>query len=606
MRETNFIKQNKEKWSEFESELNKDHKDADKLNSLFIQLTDDLSYARTYYKHRSVRLFLNNITQQIYYHIIRREKLRIQNFTDFWKRELPYMMYEARKELSFALLLFIISLFIGFISDNNDKEFGQMILGNGYINMTNENIAKNDPMAVYKSMHQTEMFLGITINNLKVALISFICGILFSAGSMIILMYNGIMVGVFQNFFIKKGLFKVSFLTIWMHGSLEIPAIIISSAAGIILGKCILLPGTYTRLQSLQLGGKRAFKIFAGITPIIVLAAIIESFVTRYTDLPDPVRLLFILGSASFIVMYFIWHPYRVYHSGYKPDFSENKIPYSTPRDIHIHEIKSASDLIIDSFQTYRENFSKILRIIAGIAVVFTLTLLITNADAYNNGMYNLFRILTENTNYQENPALIIPNTIILSVLIFIANSFVIKKIISKRNDGISGYHANYFIGIIVCSFLINLCLFAEKGFCAFLLIAIVPFLLPVPALIYKKRTDPVSAIITSFSYCFSSIISFAGSTLMIYFLFVVFYFLFNSPINYFLLEFIEWNIDEGTAYSSLIVNSIYLIYSMFVVFALLPLIFFSNFYFVLSTDEIKTAHYLKEQISKLRKTAQE
>ena len=69
MRETGFIKQNKEKWKEFEKTLNYKDKDPDKLNNLFIQITDDLSYSRTFYPNRSVRVYLNNLAQQIFHSI---------------------------------------------------------------------------------------------------------------------------------------------------------------------------------------------------------------------------------------------------------------------------------------------------------------------------------------------------------------------------------------------------------------------------------------------------------------------------------------------------------------------------------------------------------
>ena len=54
MRETQFIKQNQEKWSEFEQTLRGEAKDADRLRDLFVQITDDLSYSRTFYPNRSV------------------------------------------------------------------------------------------------------------------------------------------------------------------------------------------------------------------------------------------------------------------------------------------------------------------------------------------------------------------------------------------------------------------------------------------------------------------------------------------------------------------------------------------------------------------------
>ena len=69
MRETSFIKQNKEKWKEFEQDLDKENVDPDKMSDLFIQITDDLSYSRTFYPNRSVRVYLNNIAQQIFYSI---------------------------------------------------------------------------------------------------------------------------------------------------------------------------------------------------------------------------------------------------------------------------------------------------------------------------------------------------------------------------------------------------------------------------------------------------------------------------------------------------------------------------------------------------------
>ena len=67
MRETKFIQQNKEKWQEFESFLDGQYKDADKLSNLFIQVTDDLSYSRTFYPNRSVRVYLNGLAQQTFF-----------------------------------------------------------------------------------------------------------------------------------------------------------------------------------------------------------------------------------------------------------------------------------------------------------------------------------------------------------------------------------------------------------------------------------------------------------------------------------------------------------------------------------------------------------
>src|SRR5690606_15344093 len=100
------------------------------------------------------------------------------------------------------------------------------------------------------------------------------------------LFYNGVMLGSFQYFFHQRGLLMESALTIWIHGTLEITAIVIAGGAGIVMGNSILFPGTYSRTESLMRGARRGVKIVLGMIPIFLVAAFLESFVTRLTDMP--------------------------------------------------------------------------------------------------------------------------------------------------------------------------------------------------------------------------------------------------------------------------------------------------------------------------------
>jgi len=178
--------------------------------------------------------------------------------------------------------------------------------------MTNENIEKGDPMAVYKSMGEAEMFLQITLNNIMVSFKAFAYGIFLSIGTVMALFYNGIMLGSFQFFFYQKGLLLTSVLSIWIHGTLEISAIVIAGCAGLVMGNSILFPGTYSRIESLKMGAKKGLKISVGLVPIFIVAGFLESFATRHTEWPSVVKLAIILLSASFIVYYFIIYPIRL------------------------------------------------------------------------------------------------------------------------------------------------------------------------------------------------------------------------------------------------------------------------------------------------------
>jgi uncharacterized membrane protein SpoIIM required for sporulation len=128
------------------------------------------------------------------------------------------------------------------------------------------------------------------------------------------LFYNGVMLGAFQAFFYERGLLTESVLKIWIHGTLEISAIVIAGAAGLTMGNSLIFPGTLPRLESFKRGAKQGLKIAVGLVPIFIMAGFLESFVTRLT-LPPLVSLLIIGTSAVFIGWYFIVYPIRLYRS---------------------------------------------------------------------------------------------------------------------------------------------------------------------------------------------------------------------------------------------------------------------------------------------------
>lgn len=158
------------------------------------------------------------------------------------------------------------------------------------------------------------MFMGITMNNIYVSFIAFVMGLLTSFGTGFIIFRNGVMLGAFQTFFAQYGLLGESALAIWLHGTIEISAIIVAGAAGLAMGNGWLFPGTYKRLYSFRRGAKRGLKIVMGTVPLFITAGFIESFFTRHTEWPDALRLTIILLSLAFIIFYYIVLPYLRHH----------------------------------------------------------------------------------------------------------------------------------------------------------------------------------------------------------------------------------------------------------------------------------------------------
>ena len=208
-----------------------------------------------------------------------------------------------------SFLIFAVSTLIGVVSQLGDADFCRLILGDRYVDMTLDNIAKGNPMGVYGSDSESNLFLQITLNNVWVSFYVFALGILTTFGTGWALFGNGVMLGSFQTFFFQQGLGVESMLAVWLHGMLEISALIVAGAAGVALGNGWLFPGTLTRLESFRRGARRALKIVVGTVPIFVVAAFIEGFFTRHTEWPDALRLGIILASLAFVIFYYIYLP---------------------------------------------------------------------------------------------------------------------------------------------------------------------------------------------------------------------------------------------------------------------------------------------------------
>ncbi len=210
--------------------------------------------------------------------------------------------------------IFLIAGLLGWVSAAHDATFVRLILGDSYVNMTLENIKKGDPLGVYNGSDQATMFATITFNNIFVAFRTFVFGLLASVGTVLALFYNGLMLGAFQYFFHERGLLLDSLLKIWIHGTLEISAIVIAGCAGLTVGNSLLFPGTFARLESFKRGVKQGLKIVVGLVPVFIAAGFLESFVTRLT-LPPLVSLSIIGASAAFIGWYFVIYPIRLNRS---------------------------------------------------------------------------------------------------------------------------------------------------------------------------------------------------------------------------------------------------------------------------------------------------
>jgi len=327
MKEGLFLRKNKSKWEGVEKETREIKQvHPDRLGDIFVELSDDLSYSRTHHTKSPVTDYLNALTARVYQSIYKQQNVRWRQIGDFWLKDLPLALASSRIEMLISFLIFGISTLIGVVSvlyDTGEYEFARGILGDGYINMTLNNIKDGNPMGVYQSQEALPMFLMIAQNNIRVAFNTFVWGggikllgipsfLFLSIGTAYVLFINGVMVGTFQTLFYKENALWESASVIWLHGTIEIWSIIIAGMAGIIAGNSVFFPKTFTRRESFRRGAEKGGKIMLGLVPFFILAAFIEGFVTRYANMPGLFKVLIILGSLALVIHYFVIYPYFV------------------------------------------------------------------------------------------------------------------------------------------------------------------------------------------------------------------------------------------------------------------------------------------------------
>lgn len=612
MRETRFIEQNKQKWGTFEKSLNAPQKDAEDLSNQFINVTDDLSYARTFYPNRSVREYLNSIAQKVFYSVYKNRKSRVGRFWAFWKTDVPQIIWESRREFLFSFFIFLGAMLIGMFSTYMDPEFPRVILGNEYVDMTYRNIEEGRPMSVYSTMNEGDMFLQIALNNLYVSFVLFILGLLFGVGTISRLIFNGVMLGAFQALFFREGIYTEMLLTLWLHGAIEISCIVIAGAGGLTLGKGLTFPGTYTRRQSLQLAARRGLLIMLTIAPLIVLAAFIESFFTRHTGTPDVIRGAVVFGSFAFIFFYFVWYPWRTARR--QTSFLRDvNLPASREEAIDFSRTKSLGLIFGDTFNHFRQQ----LRPLFGAAALCTAAYVFfvlqfryefvfssawTLGDAFDDMFYNVSQFLfpqINNWGYDQENLLYIANWIVSSIMVYLFLHSIQAVAHRGERAGLSYYFYTLLATPLVL-FIFQFTFSLEPGWIFIFIIFLYPMLALWLSVVFNERRDPFTAIGRSFAVIYGNYWNMNLGYWIVLGLCMVFLFISTAPILGLYFQIISTALPIPPSQLPTFHQGFYTAIHVFMMALLLPLTFGITSIGFFSHRETSEARDLKRRVEQI------
>ena len=128
MKEVVFIRQNIEKWRATEAIIDDiDNMSPDVLADAYVETTSDLAFAQSHYPQSRITMYLNNLASALHNELYRAKREQWTRLITFWTREVPATMRRERRALLVSLLIFVVSAFIGVVSQLGDTEFCRVI-----------------------------------------------------------------------------------------------------------------------------------------------------------------------------------------------------------------------------------------------------------------------------------------------------------------------------------------------------------------------------------------------------------------------------------------------------------------------------------------------
>lgn len=279
------------------------------LGALYRLASADLSRARVLGVGEDVRNYLNNLVVKAHNQVYQSRRSRWHDLADFLFVNFPKLVRRYLSYVLTAICLFLIPLLVSYSFVLQDVSFaeleiarGQPIVSDDIWQTIEEHKLWTDPLEKASPVVSSL----IASNNIRVTIMAFVFGITFGFGTAFVLFTNGVLVGTLLGVCRLNGMAEQLLVFIAPHGILELTAIFISGGAGLLMGKSLLFPGQFKRLDALKIVAPDALALFVGCVPLLVIAALIEGFISPRVDIDSGTKLLVSAATLFFLVLYLL------------------------------------------------------------------------------------------------------------------------------------------------------------------------------------------------------------------------------------------------------------------------------------------------------------
>ncbi|MDH4131389.1 MAG: stage II sporulation protein M [Gemmatimonadota bacterium] len=276
--------------------------------SRYRELAADLARARTYRAPRVIQHRLERLVTAGHNSLYRAERTSPSQVWEFLARECPASLVQARRAIAVAFLAFFLPATAGFLLMRERPELAMDMLPEVLLERAEAGKARQQlGQGYYEASPESRPMVASAImtNNVGVAIACFAGGVFAGVGSVVLLGFNGLSIGATAGHFANAGLLGYLSAFIVGHGVLELFAIWVAGAAGLLLGLAMVAPGELTRADAVRVRGRLATRLLTAVVIFLVIAGVIEGFVSAGTG-PLALRIGVSASSLAFLVLYLL------------------------------------------------------------------------------------------------------------------------------------------------------------------------------------------------------------------------------------------------------------------------------------------------------------
>jgi len=280
------------------------HPELQELGLLYRQTASDLATVREDATSKQLAAYLNQLLGRAHNLVYMGGKPKVSGLIGFYRDTYPAIFRSVWRQTALATIIFFVTGIAAWLVTIHDPAFASRLLGPEMMQTIERREMWTHSVVTIKPLASSE----IMTNNLTVAFTTFALGITAGIGTILELVLNGLMIGVVGAATWRAGMALQLWSFVAAHGVLELPAIFISGGAGLEIARGMLFPGLLPRRDSLAQAGGRASRLLLGTVPMLIVAGVIEGFVSP-SDLPDWMKFALAAVLFALLITYLSWSP---------------------------------------------------------------------------------------------------------------------------------------------------------------------------------------------------------------------------------------------------------------------------------------------------------